>query len=202
MAQRIWLENARMWLTNEVHERRRLDLLIALGMLAVSAASVAFGVWLIGFPFTAGVLMGMGVVYLVYGRFVADRPVISAETSRPRTLGVARNPIFTRNVYEQGHVDISYAIGFLMAPIHLVVEAARSLRQRSRLQSLDVEPVADLLAQLTEQRAAIPADEVVSRLPDGEATLHLLAGLRGVVLLNNPRRISLTDTVADEIRSD
>ena len=202
MDELIWLDNARMWLTNEAHERRRNDLLLAVAYLLVAIGSVVLGLWLLGTPITAGLLVIMGVLYLVYGRFRTEAPVISAETSRPRTLGVIRNASLTRNAYKQVWFDWSYILGFLMAPIHLVVEAGRLMRRRAALVNIETDAIATVFAMLAERRCAIALEELSDHLPDAEAAITQLHDLRGVVILRNPDRISLTDPVVDEIRTE
>jgi hypothetical protein len=197
-----YMEEARLWLRSEVEDRRRLDMLSAVGLVVIVALSIAGALFYLGPVHMFGGLLIMLVVYLVYRRwFHGTDSVVSAQTTQPRTLGVIRNPVLTRNFFEQSYVWIHAGVILLTAPVALARESVALLLRRNALRDLqENDAAARVLALLAEREHAWPISELVEREADALLALEEMHDLRGVIRLSDGERYALTDTVRAEIR--
>jgi len=203
MADPMYLEDARSWLSAEVAERRKLDMLAALGLFLISALCVIAGFYYLG-PFLGlGGLLVMLILHLIYSRWYADSgSVVRAATIRPRLIGVVRNPALTRQDHNQLYIWIRAGVVLLTAPFALCHEAVALLLRRRSIATLPLsEAVVRVLALLAERQHAWDVTELAEQVPNVEDALDEMQDLRGFIKLKESARITLTDTVREEIRA-
>lgn len=194
---------ARRWLGTHIEDSRREALLFAVGYAVVAFIAAVLAFWL--FSAFLGVVFGLiglsifAVACVLLNIRLGEDPLISGSTS------VARGG-FTRGGMNMSLFDVLVAvfrivIALLMAPLTAPREILQNLQRRTRLAGMDAEPVAAVLAELVERRAGVPIDELTLKLglEDPLATREQLADVRGVVFLDEPDRVTLTETVQHEI---
>jgi hypothetical protein len=200
---------ARRWLAEHNQAMRRELLLLSLGYLAVAAIAAYIGwhlistilVLLVG---ATGSILGLVVVAVVAialaiaGFRVREEPLVSGATNVGRA-GTKRG--MSMSLFEILSEVLRIALLLLLAPVKAPFEIRRNILARSRLVQMDFEPVAAVLAEVVERRAGVPIDELTLKLglADPLATREDLADIRGVVFLDEPDRVTLTETVQLEI---
>lgn len=197
-------ENARMWLTDHVHNSRRDLLVIACLLVVLAIGSLVVAAFLAGFDVAGiGLLIG-AFMYFVLGRLPREQATIRADTVRKRTLFVPR--MMNVGVYDLhwfGHL-IRTVITLVTSPISLTAEAWLLMQQRARLGEIYEEEVARVLAAIVERDGAIDFNELFERFGDGFASDALLQmhDLSPVIWLRDPERVSLTTAAREAIRGD
>ncbi|MBZ0136273.1 MAG: hypothetical protein K8I27_07870 [Planctomycetes bacterium] len=199
----LYLEESRMWLANHVHERRREMLLVSVGLLVAAGLATAAGMFVLGWYGGFGGLLILLVGYWACGGFLAEEPLINAQTIRPRLNDVPRSQ--ARLAWwgpEQTRREMAFILAALTAPIHLPVEVWRTMRRSRRLAELEEEPVSLVLAAITERNGAWTFDELFERFGDETTSTALVAmhDLEPVIWLNEPERVTLTDAARQAIR--
>lgn len=200
----IYLEDARMWLTRHVREERQSLAMVAAGLVLVAAVAVLVGFWLLGPLIGLAGLVVITIAWLAGSRFTPERPVIRAETARPRLTGVPRmqNAVLYGPEFIENYIRVILAC--LLAPIHLPVEAFKMMKRRRRLLELEDSPAAEILAMIAERNGAWTFDELYERMGEERATLGLgaLVDVEAVIWLQEPDRVALTDKAKDAIRAE
>jgi hypothetical protein len=194
---------ARRWLGTHIEDSRRESLLFAAGYAGVALIAAVLAFWLLSA--FLGVVFGLiglsifAIACVVLNIRLGEDPLISGSTS------VARGG-FSRGGMNMSLFDVLVAvfrivIALLMAPLTAPREISQNLQKRARVAGMDTEAVAAVLAELVERRAGIPMDELTLKLglADPLATRDQLADVRGVVFLDEPDRVTLTETVQHEI---
>jgi len=202
MAENIYLPDAELWLANHNYQARRELLLTAVGYV-VGGLAIAFAAfWFLNWLYALGGLILIGVAYLACGGFRTEPSVISAETSRPRLLGVPRMANLSWWGPELIQREMQWILAGLMAPISLPREAWRLLQARRRLATMNEPLVAQVLARIAQRRGGVELVELCDELGLDEPVrvLDQLVDVRGVVFLQDPDRVTLTEPVMNEIR--
>lgn len=202
MADNIHQSDAELWLADHNHKARRELMFVAIGYLVGGLTIAAAAFWFLNWLYAISGLILIGVAYLACGGFRTEPPLISAETSRPRLLGVPRMANLSWWGPELIQREMQWILTALMAPISLPREAWRLMQTRNRLAVMDEPLVASVLARIVERRGGVLLVDLCQELGLDEPVrlLDQLADVRGVVFLQNPDRVTLTEPVMNEIR--
>ncbi|MDC1142791.1 hypothetical protein OAU50_06840 [Planctomycetota bacterium] len=206
MNQPLYFNNALLWLNHRIDDDRQFLKLSAIGLVVIALVITGILFEFIGIGGLIVCLVAGTILQFFFGGIRAEEPVISAETNRPRLLGVPRTTIGSMNYRHDypEHIQkyIAVVLALVTAPVALSVLAWKMKKKRDRLAEMDTDGVASILALIAERDAAYLMDELTEELGSESATLALgdLVDLDSAVWLHEPDRVTLTQPAIDKIR--